>query len=150
MAKLNDMCKGLVLALDLCAHSHTQWAVSTVVIATDSKRVLPSAQQANKVRFRLLGQGWQLCEPEDREDYRLKSQRIIFSGLEFRLFSKGEKLKSDTSWFPSASGGDVLISSSLQSSRSWPDQDVSCEQNKDILANYLGGRVLRDEPLCTV
>ena len=43
----------------------------------------------------------------------------------------------------------MLISSSLQSSRSWPDQDVSCEQNKDILANYLGGRVLRDEPLCT-
>ena len=43
-------------------------------------------------------------------------------------------MKPNTSWFPSASGGDVLISFSLQSFTGGPSQDVSCELNKGILA----------------
>ena len=47
---------------------------------------------------------------------------------------KGEGEKSNISWFQSASGGDVLISSFLQSFTGRPGQDVSCELNKGILA----------------
>ena len=41
---------------------------------------------------------------------------------------------SNTSLFPSASGGDVLISSSLQSFTGGPGHVISCELNKGILA----------------
>ena len=43
----------------------------------------------------------------------------------FTLKSKG--IKSNISWFRSASKGDVFISSSLQSFMGGPDQDISCE-----------------------
>ena len=47
---------------------------------------------------------------------------------------KGEGVKSDTFWFPSASRGDVLISSSLLTFTGGPGQDVYCELNKGMLA----------------
>ena len=47
---------------------------------------------------------------------------------------KGEGVKSNNSWFPSAFWGDVLISFSLQSFTDGSGQDVSFELNKGILA----------------
>ena len=44
-----------------------------------------------------------------------------------------EGVNENTSWFRSASGRDVLISSSLQSFRGGPGQDVSYKLNKGIL-----------------
>ena len=46
---------------------------------------------------------------------------------------KGERVKSNFFWFPSTSGGDVLISSSHSHSQI-ASQDVSCELKKGILA----------------
>ena len=43
-------------------------------------------------------------------------------------------MKSNISWFLSASGGKVLISSSLQSFTSGLGQGVSCELKESILA----------------
>lgn len=61
------------------------------------------------------------------------SQRSFLTELEFRLFFilKVERVKSNISWFWSASRRDVLISSFLQS---FIGQDVSRELNKGILA----------------
>ena len=47
---------------------------------------------------------------------------------------KGEGVKSNISWFGSASVGDMFVSSSAQSFTGGPGQDVSCELNKGILA----------------
>ena len=47
---------------------------------------------------------------------------------------KREGIKSNISWFPSASRRDVFRSSSLQSFMGGPGQDISCELNKGILA----------------
>ena len=45
----------------------------------------------------------------DQEDGGLESQRISVSELQFRLLLKGEEVMSSISWFPSTSGGNVLM-----------------------------------------
>lgn len=55
------------------------------------------------------------------------SPKTTLPGLVLRLiFTKGKGVKSSSSWFRSASGGDVLISSFLQSFTGGPGQDVLC------------------------
>ena len=46
---------------------------------------------------------------------------------------KEEVIKSNTSWFPSASRAEGLISSSLKSFTGEPGQDAFCDLNKGIL-----------------
>ena len=55
---------------------------------TESKLILLAAQQANKLRDELLGQGivtW-FRKPADQEEGGLVSQKIILPELEFMLF----------------------------------------------------------------
>ena len=58
-----------------------------VGIVTESKLALLAAQQANKSRDEVLGQGILILfgKPTDREDGELVPQRTILLELEFRL-----------------------------------------------------------------
>ena len=75
--------------------------------------------KAGKLRW------WWTCAPKNH---------LAWVRIQAPLILKGEGVKSNTSWFPSASRGDVLISSFLQLFTGGPAQDVSCELNKGILA----------------
>ena len=54
--------------------------------------------------------------------------------IQVSFILKKEGLKSNISWFQSASRGGVLISPFLPSFTGGPGQDVSCEVNRGILA----------------
>ena len=78
-----------------------------------------------KSRDKLLGQEIMAFfrTPADQEDDRFEGEGAILAELEFSGFFytktsfmlKGEGVKPNISWFPSASRGDMLISSFLQS-----------------------------------
>ena len=87
---------------------------------TESKLVLLAARQASNRETSC----WASAPKNHLAWVRIQAHFIL----------KGEGVKSNLFWFPSASGGDVLISSSLQSFTDGPDQNVSCELNKAILA----------------
>ena len=65
---------------------------------------------------------------------RVPKNHLAWVRIQAPFILEGEGVKSNTYWFPSASGGDVFISSFLQSFTGGPGQDVSCELNKGILA----------------
>ena len=73
-------------------------------------------------------------------------QRTFLPELEFRLFftKRRESQVKHTSWFPSATHGDVFISSSLRSLTGGAGQDVSCEKNKSILGGFPRGPLVRN------
>ena len=64
---------------------------------------------------------------------RAPKNHLAWFRIQAPFILKGEGVKSNTSWFPSALGRDVLISSSLQSFTGGPGPDVSCELNRGFL-----------------
>ena len=70
----------------------------------------------------------------DGEDGRLiPKNHLAWVRIQAPFILKGEGVKSNISWFLSVSGGNVLISSSLQEEGGL-GQVVSCEINKGILS----------------
>ena len=71
----------------------------------------------------------------DGEDGRLiPKNHLAWVRIQAPFILKVEEIRSNTSWFPSASGWAVLITSSLQSLTGGPDQAISCEPNISTLA----------------
>ena len=75
------------VCLSLSPANHRTSGDQEPQFVTESKRVLLTAQQGNKSRDALLGQGIATLieKPADREDGGLMSQRTILPELEFRL-----------------------------------------------------------------